>query len=225
MKLLIVEDEFLLADSIINYLEREGYYCELVDNLADAKQKSWDHEYDCLIIDINLPDGSGLDIITQVKEMKSKSGIIIVSARNAIEDKISGLDIGADDYLTKPFNLAELNARIKAVIRRRNFDAQNVITFNEITVSPYEQSVKVHNKTIKLTKKEYDLILYFISNKNRVIPKGAIAEHLWGDEMGMADSYDFLYSHLKNLRKKICDFGGNDYIQTVYSVGYKFCDQ
>lgn len=225
MKLLIVEDEFLLADSMVNYLEREGYCCELATNLEDAKQKSWDHEYDCFIVDINLPDGSGLEIIAQIKEMKSNSGIIIVSARNALEDRIMGLDIGADDYLTKPFSLAELNARIKSVLRRRVFDAQNAIVFNEITLNPYEQSVKVHGKTLKLTKKEYDLILYFISNPNRVIPKGAITEHLWGDEMGMADSFDFLYSHLKNLRKKISELGGNDYIQTIYSVGYKFCDQ
>ncbi|WP_106794859.1 response regulator transcription factor [Aquimarina sp. Aq78] len=225
MKILIIEDEHMLAESMVQYLEREGYQCEWTDNLAAAKEKSWDYEYDCLVVDINLPDGSGLDVIKQVKEMRSKSGIIIVSARNAIDDRIYGLDIGADDYLTKPFDLAELNARIKAIIRRRNFDAQNTITFNEIEVCPYEMSVKVNNKTLKLTKKEYDLMLYFISNPNRVIPKGSIAEHLWGDEMGIADSYDFIYSHLKNLRKKILEQGGQDYIQTVYSVGYKFSDQ
>ncbi|WP_271768026.1 response regulator transcription factor [Aquimarina algiphila] len=225
MKILIVEDEHLIAESMLRYLEREGYQCEWADNLVKAKEKSWDFEYDCMIIDINLPDGSGLDIIEQIKEMNSNSGIIIVSARNAITDRIKGLDIGADDYLTKPFDLAELNARIKSIIRRRNFNAQNNITFNEIEVCPYETWVKVNNKILKLTKKEYDLILYFISNPNRVIPKGAIAEHLWGDEMGMADSYDFIYTHLKNLRRKIIEQGGNDYIQTVYSLGYKFSDQ
>ncbi len=225
MKLLIIEDEDLLADSMIEYLRKEGYQCEWAHNLDEAKTKSWDYEYDCLIVDINLPDGNGLEVIEQIKEMKSKSGIIVVSARNALDDRIHGLDLGADDYLTKPFDLAELNARIKAIIRRRNFDAQNSIAFNEIEVSPYEKCVKVNGKTLKLTKKEYDLMLYFISNPNRVIPKGSIAEHLWGDQMDMVDSYDFIYSHLKNLRKKIQEKGGNDYIQTVYGVGYKFSDQ
>lgn len=225
MKILIIEDEPLLAESIIEYLKKEGHLCEWANNLKQAKEKSWDYEYDCLIIDINLPDGSGLDVIEQVKETNSKLGIIIVSARNAMNAKIKGLDLGADDYMTKPFDLAELNARIKAVIRRKNFDAKNTITFNEIEVSPYEKYVKVNDITLKLTKKEYDLMLFFISNPNRVISKGCIAEHLWGDEMDMANSFDFIYSHLKNLRKKIKQKTNKDYIQTVYGVGYKLSDQ
>ncbi|WP_062054819.1 response regulator transcription factor [Aquimarina longa] len=225
MKILIVEDEPMLAESIVQYLKKEGYQCEWANNLAYAKEKSWDYEYDCMVVDINLPDGSGLDVIEQIKDMKSKSGIIIVSARNAMDDKIIGLNLGADDYLTKPFDLAELNARIKAIIRRKNFDAQNTTTFNEIEIYHYKKLVKVNDKTLKLTKKEYDLILYFISNPNRVIPKGSIAEHLWGDEMDMADSFDFVYSHLKNLRKKIKQYSCINYIHTVYGIGYKFSDQ
>ncbi|WP_103866395.1 response regulator transcription factor [Aquimarina sp. I32.4] len=225
MKVLIIEDEPMLADSMLQYLKEEGYQCEWVNNLANAKEKSWNYEYDCLIVDINLPDGSGLDVIEQIKEMKSKLGIIIVSASNAVDIKIKGLDLGADDYITKPFDLTELNARIKAIIRRKNFDSQNSITFNEIEISPYEKQVKVNHVPLRLTRKEYDLMLYFMSNIGRIIPKGSIAEHLWGDEMDMADSFDFIYSHLKNLRKKIKEQNGNDYIQTVYGVGYKFSDQ
>lgn len=225
MKLLIVEDEHLLADTIIAYLSKEGYQCEWVDNLEDAKTKSWDYEYDCLIVDINLPDGSGLEVIEQLKQMRSGSGVIIISARDALDDKIYGLEIGADDYLTKPFDLVELNARIKSILRRRNFNAQSSIVFNEIEVFLEDKNVLVNNNALKLTKKEYDLMVYFITNLHRVIPKSSIAEHLWGDSMDMADSYDFIYSHLKNLRKKIIAKGGQDYIQTVYGVGYKFTDQ
>jgi DNA-binding response OmpR family regulator len=175
-----------------------------------------------VIVDITLPDGNGLDVIEGLKKLKSLSGIIIISARNSIEDRIKGLDIGADDYITKPFDLSELNARVKAVIRRRNFDAQNEIVFKEITVKPYDRSVSIHEQFVSLTKKEFDLLVFFISNQNRVITKESIAEHLWGDDMDMADSYDFIYSHLKNLRKKIQEHGGNDYIETVYGIGYKF---
>jgi len=222
MNILIIEDEKALAENITTYLEQSGYHCEWVDNLTNAREKVWSYSYDCIVVDITLPDGSGLEVIERLKDMKSKSGIIIVSAKNSTEDKIAGLDIGADDYLTKPFDLSELNARIKSVIRRRNFDAQNEITFEEIIVFPYDHLVTVHGKPLNLTKKEFDLLLYFVSNKNRVITKESIAEHLWGDEMDMADSFDFIYSHLKNLRKKIEEIGGNDYIQTIYGIGYKF---
>ncbi|WP_299136201.1 response regulator transcription factor [uncultured Tenacibaculum sp.] len=225
MKILIIEDEILLAEAILEYLSKEKYECELANNLLVAKQKSWDDEYDCIIVDINLPDGSGLDVITQIKEMRSKAGVIIVSARNSIDDKIKGLDIGADDYLTKPFNLAELNARIKSILRRKKFEGQNYIVFKEIILCPDEKWVKVNGSSLKLTKKEYELMLYFMSNINRVIPKDAIAEYLWKDIMGRTNSYDFIYSQLKNIRKKIEAKNGNNYIQTIYGLGYKFSDQ
>jgi len=222
MNILIVEDEKALAENMVNYLDQSGYHCEWVDNLTNAQEKVWSYSYDCIIVDITLPDGSGLDVIERLKAIKSKSGIIIVSAKNAMEDKIAGLDIGADDYLTKPFDLSELNARIKSVIRRRSFEAQNEIIFQEIAISPYDHVVTVHGKPLNLTKKEFDLLLYFVSNQKRVITKESIAEHLWGDDMDMVDSFDFIYSHLKNLRKKIEEKGGKDYIQTVYGIGYKF---
>ncbi len=222
MNILLIEDESTLAESILSYLQKEGYHCEWVDNFAKAHEKAWVYKYDCVIVDITLPDGSGLDVIETLKQIKSSSGIIIISAKNSIEDRIKGLDIGADDYLPKPFDLSELNARVKAVIRRRNFEAQNDIMFNEISINPYERNVMINDQSLSLTKKEFDLLLYFVSNQNRVITKESIAEHLWGDDMDMADSFDFIYSHLKNLRKKIEKAGGNDYIETVYGVGYKF---
>ncbi|MEQ9307369.1 MAG: response regulator transcription factor [Marinoscillum sp.] len=222
MNILLVEDEKSLGESIVTYLEKSGYHCEWVENFVQGSEKTWAYQYDCVVVDITLPDGNGLDLIEGLKRIKSKSGIIIISAKNAIEDRIKGLDIGADDYITKPFDLSELNARIKAIIRRRNFDAQNEIVFNEIRVSPYDRTVSVNEQNISLTRKEFDLLIFFISNQNRVVTKESIAEHLWGDDMDMADSYDFIYSHLKNLRKKIQEKGGNDYVETVYGIGYKF---
>lgn len=222
MNLLLVEDEKSLGESVISYLEKEGYHCEWAENFARATEKTWAYVYDCVIVDITLPDGNGLEVIEKLKSIQSTSGIIIISAKNAIDDRIRGLEIGADDYLTKPFDLSELNARIKAVIRRRNFNAQNEINFKEISIRPYEHIVTVNDRELSLTKKEFDLLVYFISNQNRVVTKASIAEHLWGDDMDMADSYDFIYSHLKNLRRKIQQNGGSDYIQTVYGIGYKF---
>jgi DNA-binding response OmpR family regulator len=173
-------------------------------------------------VDITIPGGSGLDIIRELKKKGSEAGIIIISAKNSIEDKISGLDLGADDYLTKPFHLSELNSRIKSIVRRRSFKGSNEICFHEISIVPDEMLVSVNKKTVTLTKKEFDLLLFFISNKNRVITKESIAEHLWGDDMDTADSFDFIYSHIKNLRKKLVEKGSEDYIQTVYGMGYKF---
>lgn len=225
MKILIVEDENLLGETVTSYLKNEGYQCEWVDTLEKAHQKSWDYEYDCLVVDIGLPDGEGFDVIKQLKEMRSNCGIIIVSAKHSLDDRIYGLEIGADDYLTKPFDLVELNARIKSILRRRNFNAQNTIVFNEIEVFPDNKEVRVHNELLKLTKKEYDMLVYFLSNLHRVITRTSLAEHLWGDQVDLADSYDFIYTHLKNLRKKIINKKGNDYIQTIYGVGYKFTDE
>ena len=148
--------------------------------------------------------------------------ILIISAKNSSDDKITGLDLGADDYLAKPFNLAELNSRIKALIRRRNFDGNKLIEVNEITIIPEERAVKVHNESVNLTAKEYDLLLFFVSNKNRVVSKNAIAEHLWGDDSDQIDSHDFIYVHLRNLRKKLAEKGCVDYVQTIYGIGYNF---
>jgi len=169
-----------------------------------------------------LPDGNGLDIIKEIKSKGIEGGVIIVSAKNSLEDRIVGLEIGSDDYLVKPFHLAELNARVKSVVRRRNFSGSNLVTFNEITINIDSREVTVKDTSVNLTGKEYDILLYFISNKGRVIPKDSLAEHVWGDYMDNADSLDFIYTHIKNTRKKLLDAGANDYIKTVYGIGYKF---
>jgi DNA-binding response OmpR family regulator len=222
MKILLIEDETALSDSIMSYLREEGHTCELASSFKSAGMKADIYSYDCLVVDITIPGGSGLDIIRELKKKGSEAGIIIISAKNSIEDKISGLDLGADDYLTKPFHLSELNSRIKSIVRRRSFKGSNEICFHEISIVPDEMLVSVNKKTVTLTKKEFDLLLFFISNKNRVITKESIAEHLWGDDMDTADSFDFIYSHIKNLRKKLVEKGSEDYIQTVYGMGYKF---
>lgn len=222
MKILIIEDEKALADSMIEYLSKEGYVCEKALTFAKALEKINLYNYDCVIVDITLPDGNGLKIIKELKAMNADSGIIIVSAKNALNDRIDGLNIGADDYLTKPFHLSELNARVKSILRRRYFNGENEIIVNEITVNTDSKSAFILDQPLALTRKEYDLLIFFLSNKNRVLTKESIAEHLWGDNMDMADSYDFIYTHMKNLRKKMLELGCKDYIQTIYGMGYKF---
>jgi DNA-binding response OmpR family regulator len=222
MNILIVEDEIDLIGSIFEYLGQEGYICQKASNFKNAEEKIDLYDYDCVIVDIGLPDGNGLNIIRKLKKDKSQSGIIIISAKNSLDDKIDGLEIGADDYLTKPFHLSELNARLKAIYRRKKFEGNNEFVVNEIKICPDNLSVLIYDKPLILTRKEYDLLIYFISNKNRVLTKESIAEHLWGDNIDLADSFDFIYTHIKNLRKKMLDKGSKDYIQTIYGMGYKF---
>jgi DNA-binding response OmpR family regulator len=225
MKILLIEDEPELRKSIRHYLEMEGNVVEIAPDFSKAIDKTAAYNYDCVLVDITLPDGNGLEIIKQLKHNKSKAGIIIISAKHSLDDKVQGLDIGADDYLPKPFHLFELNARIKALIRRKNFDGNNEIVVNEITIMPEERRVLVNKKELVLTSKEYELLLYFISNKNRVVSKSAVAEHLWGDNADRLDNFDFIYNHVKNLRKKLIDKGCDDYLQTIYGIGYNFKTQ
>ena len=224
MKILIIEDEQALQESILKYLAHQGFICEAVSDFLKGKEKVTQFVYDCIVVDIGLPFGSGLDIVKEMKYMESKAGIIIISAKNALEDKLNGLDLGADDYLTKPFYLSELTARINAIIRRRNFGGSKVITFNEIKLEAEAQRVTVNNKPVDLTEKEYQLLEYFIANERRLLTKGAIAEHIWGDEYMHVSNFDFIYTHIKNLRKKLLDAQGGDYIKTVYRSGYRFTD-
>ncbi|MGZ3940079.1 MAG: response regulator transcription factor, partial [Flavisolibacter sp.] len=203
MKVLIIEDELELQHSIQKYLEYQGFVCEAVNDFVSGMQKVQEYEYDGVIVDINLPRGSGLDIVKMIKDMGSRAGIIIISARNALEDKLAGLELGSDDYLTKPFHLSELNARIHAIIRRRNFQGNKIISFNQIKLDPEAQRVTVEGKGVELTDKEYQLLEYFIANRGRVLTKAAIASHVWGDEYEQVSNYDFIYTHIKNLRKKI----------------------
>jgi DNA-binding response OmpR family regulator len=224
MKVLIIEDEKALSESIFAYLNSEHYTCETALDFKTAIEKISLYDYACIILDITLPGGSGLDLLRELKANHKAEGILIISARNSLDEKILGLKSGADDYLTKPFHLSELAARVSAIIRRKSFDGKNSLRFDELQLDLLEKTVSVHNRFLDLTRKEYDLLLYFISNKNKVISKGAIAEHLWGDNMDMADNYDFIYTHIKNLRKKLLQAGAQDYIKSVYGMGYKFTD-
>lgn len=222
MKLLVIEDEKELSKSICDYLGSENFICEAVYDFKTAIEKISLYEYECIVLDITLPDGNGLELLKELKTNHKQDGVVIISAKNSLDDKITGLKSGADDYLIKPFHLSELSARVAAIIRRKFFNGMPVISFDELDLNLEEKSVVVQNKTIDLTRKEYELLLYFISNKNKVISKGAIAEHLWGDDMDIVGNYDFIYTHIKNLRKKLVQSGCPDYIKSIYGMGYKF---
>jgi DNA-binding response OmpR family regulator len=222
MKILIVEDEREMVKSIVQYLRQESYVTEVAYTARDAEEKIMLHDYDCILLDITLPDGNGLKILEHLKRDGKLDGVIIISAKNSIDDKIAGLNLGADDYLPKPFHLAELGARVSAVIRRKRFGGSNSITLHEITIDLLGKSVSVSGKMIDLTRKEYDLLLFVMSNKNRVVTKNAIAEHLSGDDADVFDNFDFIYAHMKNLKKKLMEANCPDYIKTVYGLGYKF---
>ncbi|CAM3606112.1 response regulator transcription factor [Elizabethkingia occulta] len=222
MKLLIIEDEIELAKSIAEYLSEENYLCEFASTYKEAIQKIENFHYDCILLDITLPDGNGLAILEGLKEQNKQDGVIIISAKNALDDKIKGLHLGADDYLTKPFHLSELMARIYSLIRRKQFSNSNVIKQNELEIDLLAKTVSVNDQTIVLTKKEFDLLIYFVGNKNRVISKSTLAEHLSGDFADMLDNHDFVYAHVKNLKKKLYDAGCDQYLKTVYGTGYKW---
>jgi len=222
MKILVIEDKVDLSNSICSYFAHEQFVTETAYDFATALEKISLYDYACIILDITLPDGNGLNILKELKANDKADGVIIISAKNSLDDKVYGLKAGADDYLTKPFHLSELGARVAAIIRRKSFNGRNIILFDEIQIDLNEKTVKLCGKEAEFTKKEYDLLLYFISNKNKVISKSAIAEHLWGDDMDLADNYDFIYTHIKNLRRKIQQQGLPDYIKSVYGMGYKF---
>lgn len=223
MKVLIVEDEKELGESISTYLETQGYRCELAADFKKALEKTEVFDYDCILLDITLPGGSGLSVLKELRESNRTDGVLIISAKNSIDDKVAGLLMGADDYLAKPFHLSELSARLAAIIRRKNFSGNNLLRFDELVIDTTAKTTSVQGKNVELTKKEFDLLLYFAGNKGRMISKDAIAEHLWGDDM--SGSFDLIYTHIKNLRKKLQEAGCADYIKSVYGMGYKFTGQ
>ena len=223
MKYLIAEDEIDLQQSIVTYLERDGNLCEVASNFEEASEKVALYDYDVIILDINLVSGSGLDILKSLKKEHKDVGVIIISANNSLTDKLEGLDLGADDYITKPFHLAELNARITAVLRRGKYGGNELIEFNEIKIDTRSRTAYINGNAMALTKKEYDLLVFFVSNKGRVLSKEIIAEHLWGDDSDLLDNFDFIYVHINNLRKKLTAAGAK-YIKTAYGSGYKFIE-
>lgn len=222
MKLLIIEDERMLSRSIAEYLGREDYLCEHAYTCDEALCKIAAYEYDCILLDLMLPDGSGLDILRNVKKLSPQTGVIIVSAKDSLDDKVAGLKIGADDYLAKPFHLPELSMRIFALMRRKKFTSDNTLHAGSLTIDLPERKVTVGTKVISLTKSEYDLLLFLIQNRKRVISKSAIAEHLSGDMADMLNDFNFIYAHIKNLKSKLSEAGLCDCIKTFYGTGYKW---
>lgn len=223
MKLLIVEDEMSLLYSIKDYFEQSEFLCEGVLTFREAISRIEDFTYDCIILDINLPDGNGLKLLEYLRQCKKNDSVIIISARNSLDDKIAGLNLGADDYLAKPFHLSELNARVKALIRRKYTQGISQLEMGNITLDLSAHTVNCNNKPVYLTKNEFDLLLYLVNNKNKVVSKQAIAEHIYGDQADNLSSFDFVYSQIKNLKRKLKEKGCEEQIQTVYGLGYKLC--
>ncbi len=222
MKLLIIEDELSLLKSILDYFKKEEFLCETATGFNEGIEKIELYDYDCIILDITLPGGSGLKILEYLREDKKQEGVVIISAKNSLDDKIKGLDLGADDYLTKPFHLSELSARVKAIIRRKYARGAKYIEYNDLKIDPAGKLVYYHETPVQLTRHEYALLLFMVTNKGRVISRQAIAEHLSGEETDTLDSLDFVYSHIKNLKKKLKEKGCGDCIRAVYGFGYKF---
>lgn len=225
MKLLIVEDNQQLVDEISKYLKENGFVVEISSTLQDSKDRVEIYEYDLVILDLGLPDGDGLDLIPRIKARNSETAIIILTAKDALDTKVKGLETGADDYLTKPFHMAELNARIRSIIRRRFSGGKNKFRINDIMIDLDARQAQVNNTLLKLTRKEFDLLLFFVYNPDRLLTKESIAEHLWGDHIDQADNFDFIYNHIKNLRQKITEAGGIDSIKSMYGMGYKFVNE
>jgi DNA-binding response OmpR family regulator len=222
MKILIIEDEQEIAQSIKEYFKTNSIQCEMAHNQALALNKIDSYDYDCILLDLMLPDGDGFDILRELKRKNKTEGVIIISAKETLDTRIEGFNLGADDFLTKPFHLSELLVRMQALIRRKNFNGNNNVVFNEISVDILSKTVIVNTEKVDLTKKEIDLILFLIGNNTKVLSKGAIAEHLSGDMADMLDNHDFIYAHIKNLKKKLTAAGSGDYIKTIYGLGYKW---
>jgi DNA-binding response OmpR family regulator len=221
MKILIIEDEFRLLQSIEEFLLSEKYIVETAADYETACEKVMLYDYDCILLDINLPDGNGLNLLELLKKENKIANVIIISARNSLDDKIKGLGLGADDYLTKPFHLAELNARIKAVIRRKLQDGKQFTEIGNTKIDFFNRHVIVNENDLSLNRKEFVMLSYFANNPNKLITKENVAEYVWGDNIDMADNFDFVYSQIKNLRRKLKNAHSDIKIENVYGVGYK----
>lgn len=224
MKLLVIEDEPSLRELIQRSLLKERYVVETADSYFEALDKIELYEYDCVLLDIMLPDGNGLKLLQRLKAMRKKESVIIISARDSLDDKIEGLELGADDYLPKPFHLAELAARVKSVLRRKHRDGEHSIVLGNVEVLPDTFQVRVGGEPLELSRKEYDILHYFINRPNRMVNKNTLAESVWGDYIDQADNFDFIYAQIKNLRKKLKEAGATLEIKSVYGFGYKLIE-
>lgn len=221
MKILIIEDEPEMRDNMLQSLQQEMYIVETAGDYSSAREKLEVYEYDCILLDIGLPGGSGLNILKELKKDGKDGGVIIVSAKGSLEDKITGLNLGADDYLPKPFHMAELHARVKSIIRRKTLGGNTLIAFNNIVIDTDQRTAFVDKNNLELNRKEFDVLLYLVTNKNRLVNKTALAEHVWGDYIDEVNSFEFVYSQIKNLRKKLKENNAGVEIQAIYGVGYK----
>lgn len=221
MKILIVEDEPALQEVVRKSLEEQRYVVEVADSYLAAMRKVNAYAYDCILLDIMLPDGSGLQLLEHLKKLKKQESVIIISAKDSLDDKVAGLELGADDYLPKPFHMAELHARIRSVIRRGQRGGEMLIRVGNLAINPDKHQVTVGEQTLDLGRKEYDILLYFVNRQGHLIKKEVLAEAVWGDDIDQADNYDFIYAQLKNLRRKLAAAGAEVEIKTVYGFGYK----
>ncbi len=224
MKLLIIEDDVSLRDVMCRALRSEGYVIEAASNFFEAEDKIAGYSYDCIMLDIMLPDGNGLTLLKHIKELGKSDRVIIISARDSIDDKVEGLDLGADDYLAKPFYMAELSARIKSVLRRGSNSVENIMNAGNISVDVHSRRVSVNGNDVPLLKKEFDILLYFLQRPNHIVDKAVLAESVWGDHIDMADNFSFVYAQVKNLRKKLTDAQATVNIKAVYGFGYKLTE-
>lgn len=224
MKILIVEDEQGLRETIRTSLLKENFVVEIAGDYASALSKVNDYDYDCILLDIMLPGGSGLDLLRELKRLRRSDSVLIISAKDSLDDKVEGLELGADDYLTKPFHLAELNARVKSLIRRRRANGEVNIVLGNLLLYPDKRQVEINGKPLQLNRKEFDLLYYFVVNPNRLINKMSLAESVWGDNIDQSDSLDFIYSQVKNLRKKLKQAEATVELKAVYGFGYKLSE-
>jgi DNA-binding response OmpR family regulator len=225
MKILIVEDEKELLNALVDSLTKEQFVIETASNFLTASEKLGIYEYDCVLLDIMLPGGSGLELLQELKQSGKSDNVIIISAKDSLDDKLSGLELGADDYLTKPFHIAELNARIRAVLRRKSLEGKNTVELNNVALDLNERQLTIQGENVPLNRKEFDILNYFLLNKNRLVTKTALAEHVWGDNIDQADNLDFIYYQIKNLRKKLQTFHAEIEIEAIYGIGYKLIEK
>lgn len=224
MKLLIIEDEKQLSGSIVQFLQHEEYLCEQAYTFAEAAERISAYEYDCILLDLMLPGGSGIDLLQMIRQTTPRTGVIIVSAKDSLDDKVAGLKLGADDYIAKPFHLPELSMRIFALMRRKCFEVANTIESAGVTVDLLQRAASVSGRPLELTRSEYELLLFLIENRNRVVSKSAVAEHLSGDMADIMDDFNFVYAHIKNLKAKLAEAGITHCIKTYYGAGYKWME-
>lgn len=224
MKILIIEDDRDLCEIAVRSLEKERYVVTCASDYHEAMQKLEDYEYDCILLDIMLPGGNGLDLLKYLRKLKKDTAVIILSAKDSLEDKIAGLDLGADDYLPKPYHLAELHARIKSVVRRHQRNSIPTVCYGNVEINPDRFEVQIAGTPVFLSRKEYDILYYFLTRPNRLINKETLAEAVWGDHIDQVDNFDFMYAQVKNLRRHLKQYGASVELKAVYGFGYKLSE-